>query len=166
MNIKNTTTIVVTLVALFAIGFSTNAFSGGIGSITMVGSGERMNLEVSPNARIINPPSKGNSNALFDVFLTVTEKIVKSNEDLFLSVELINFGTGDETNVSISYIITNPQGKIVLIEHEDRTVYTQDQFLKQIDLPRLVPGRHNVFVEMLYSNTSATASAEFSASLH
>ena len=51
----------------------------------------------------------------------------------------------------------------MLIEHEKRVVETQASFLKTIDLPDLSYGNYKLFVEMLYSNTSAIATGEFRA---
>ncbi len=103
------------------------------------------------------------SDALFDIVLTIPEKSqqISSGEDLLMSIELINFGTEDKTDVSISYIITSEEGDIILIEHESLTVGVQYQFIKEIDLPELRYGKYKILIEMLYSDTSAIATGEF-----
>lgn len=113
--------------------------------------------------KIILEKTKAISDALFDIILTIPEKSkeIISGEDLLVSIELINFGGPGETDVSINYIITNSEGDIVLIEHEKRIVETQASFLKEIDLPDVMYGDYKLFVELLYSNTSAIATEEF-----
>lgn len=115
--------------------------------------------------KIILEVAEAIGDALFDIVLTIPEKSreIESGEDLLISLELINFGGPGETDVSIAYIITNSKGDIVLIEHEKRVVETQVSFLKTIDIPDLSYGKYKLFVEMLYSNTSAIATGEFRA---
>ena len=102
-------------------------------------------------------------NALFDLHVTIPEKSqeIKAGEDILISVELVNFGNPGKTDVALSYIITNVQGEIVLIEHENQAIETQGSFLKSIHLPNLPLGKYTVFVEILYSDKSAIASSEF-----
>ena len=113
--------------------------------------------------KIILEAAEAIGDALFDIILTIPEKSreIESGEDLLISIELINFGGPGETNVSIAYIITNSKGDIILIEHEKRVVETQASFLKTIDFPDLSYGKYKLFVEMLYSNTSAITTGEF-----
>jgi len=137
-------------------------------------SGFMEGTDLSPNSNVVAPVAKiiplerEATGALFDIILLVPEKYreVKSGEELLLSVELFNFGGPGETTVYISYIITNSQGDVVLIEHEERTVETQDSFLKEIQLPEVKYGTYKVFIEMLYSNTSAVATSEFRVPLY
>jgi len=99
-----------------------------------------------------------------DIILIIPEKSkeITPGEDFLVSIELLNFGGPGKTNVSMSYIITNSVGDVVLIEHEKKVVETQQSFLKTIDLPdELTYGDYKLFVEMLYSNTSAVATGEF-----
>lgn len=114
--------------------------------------------------KIILEKAEAIGNALFDIILTIPEKSreITPGEDFLVSIELLNFGGPGKTNVSISYIITNSVGDVVLIEHEKKVVETQQSFLKTIDLPdELTYGDYKLFVEMLYSNTSAVATGEF-----
>lgn len=100
---------------------------------------------------------------MFDVKLSIPEKykLISPGEDVSVIVELINFGEAEKTNVSISYIVTNARGDIVLMEHEKKVVEPQMSYLKTIDLPYLESGNYKLFVELLYSNRSAIANGEF-----
>ena len=114
--------------------------------------------------KIILEKAEAIGNALFDIVLIIPEKSreITPEEDLLVSIDLINFGGPGKSNVSLAYIITNSEGDIVLIEHEKRIVETQDSFLKTIDLPdELKYGDYKILVEMLYSNTSAVTTGEF-----
>lgn len=126
--------------------------------------GKDGNADMLGPAKIILQKAKEATGALFDIVLTIPEnsRLLTYGENLPISIELINFGGPGKTNVSISYIITNSRGDIVLIEHEDKTVYTQTSFLKVIELGNAPMDDYKIFVEMLYSNTSATATGEFS----
>ena len=112
--------------------------------------------------KIIPAQKEAEGDALFDIILTIPEKskFIESGEKLLISVELLNFGQPGKINVTLNYIVTNSFGDLVFIEHENRVVETQISFLKELDLPKL-RGRHKLFVELLYSNTSAIASEEF-----
>jgi len=113
--------------------------------------------------KIVRQITKAVSDALFDIILTIPEKskLIEPGEELLVSIELINFGGPGRTPVAISYIITDSDGNLVLIEHEDRIVLTQMSFLKTIELPELPRDNYKLFVEMLYSNTSAITTGEF-----
>lgn len=113
--------------------------------------------------KIITGETNPSSNALFDITVTIPEKykFIGQSDDISLIVELTNFGEAEKTIVSLSYIITNSQGDLVLIEHEKKIVETQMSYLKTIDLPYLESGKYKLFVELLYSNTSAMANGDF-----
>jgi len=154
-------TIVITLVMFVGIGVKKEglrAFTTYSGDETQANE-EQTYLPI----KIILGKTEPASNALFDILATIPEgsREIIPGEDLLLSIELINFGEPGKTNVSINYIITNSKGDIVLIEHERRIVETQLSFLKEIDLPDLKYGDYKLFVELLYSNTSAIATDEF-----
>lgn len=144
----------------FGVSVSSGLFSGGIESVTMLGTGE---INVEHKAAKIIPFSSEKTGALFDLVLTIPEKskYLKSGDDLLVSLELTNFGGPGKTPTMITYIITNDAGEIVMIEHENREVETQSSFLKEIDLPEGMYGSYKIFVEMLYSDTSASAQDEF-----
>ncbi len=148
------------LVLVIIIGAGQNDF----GITTYLGGNNTPIIE-SPNTftKIITGETNPTSNALFDIKLSVPEKyrLISLGEDVSIVIELINFGETEKTNVSISYIITNSEGDVVLIEHEKKVVETQMSYLKTIDLPSLQSGNYKLFVEILYSNTSAIANGEF-----
>ena len=107
---------------------------------------------------------KSSGNALFDISLNIPEKykLIRPYEDVSVVVELVNFGDAEKTIVDVSYIVTSAKGQIVLIEHEERIVETQDSYLKIIDLPYLEKGDYKISVEILYSDKSAIAEGQFS----
>jgi len=113
--------------------------------------------------KIITGETNPTGNALFDIKLTIPEKykVISSGENISIIVDLTNFGEAGKTNVSLTYIITNSKGDIVLIEHEKKVIETQMSYFKTIDLPYLERDNYKIFIEMLYSNTSATANGEF-----
>jgi len=161
------------VILILAIGAFTNMrTSGGLSDITgdIMGITTYVESDIqvtrepySLPVKIILEKIEAVGNALFDIILTIPGKSrgAISSEDLLISIELINFGEPGKTNVSIAYIITNSKGDVVLIEHEKRVVETQTSYLKTIDLPDLESGYYILFVELLYSNTSAIATEEF-----
>ncbi len=153
------------LIILIVTFVSVGIGGGDLGSITTYVKSETQEKGLFHSVKIILEATEAIGDALFDVILTIPEKSreIEPGEDLLISIELINFGGPGETNVSIAYIITNSKGDIVLIEHEKRVVETQASFLKTIDIPDLSYGNYKLFVEMLYSNTSAIATGEFKA---
>lgn len=157
--------ITIAIFAAFGLVFQSGMFSGGMDAVTMFGNGEPAKRQAI--TKIIPSQKEGVGNALFDIILTIPEKskVISSDENLLISVELVNFGKESKTDVDIAYIITNGEGDVVLIEHEKRVVQTQDQFLKEIKLPDTY-GKHKILVELLYSNTSAITSGEFFATLY
>jgi len=113
---------------------------------------------------VVPPITSIATSALFDIVLTVPKKSqqIREGDDLLIAVELLNFGSSGPTPVSISYIVTNSEGDVVLLEHDDRIVETQQSFIRDIGMSRVKShGNHKLFVEMLYSDTSATATGEF-----
>lgn len=156
------------VLGLFGLGISTGSLSGGLESITGIVGVKTSDLSSSPTITKIIPLKREATGALFDIIVKIPEAYqeVKSGEELLISVELFNFGGPGKTDVSIAYIITNSEGDVILIEHEERVVETQDSFLKEITLPETRYGDHKLFVEMLYSNTSAVATGEFHVPLH
>ena len=154
-------TVVITLVMFVGIGIEKEGLSA---LTTYSGDETQANKEQTYlPIKIILGKTEPASNALFDIIVTIPEdsREVIPGENLLLSIELINFGEPGKTNVSINYIITNSKGDIVLIKHERRVVETQLEFLNEIDLPDLKYGNYKLFVELLYSNTSAIATDEF-----
>lgn len=167
LNTKIQIGISLTVFLALAIGAFMNTGTDGedLSSITTYPKGKikAITEAVYMPIKIILEKAEAIGNALFDIVLTIPEKSreIIPEEDLLVSIELINFGGPGKTNVSLSYIITNSDGDIVLIEHEKRIVETQDSFLKTIDMPDLKYGDYKILVEMLYSNTSAIATGEF-----
>nr|MCK4930262.1 hypothetical protein [Nanoarchaeota archaeon] len=157
-----------TIIMAFAFLAFTNIIEGEDSSITTYLGEQTKIASLLPPLKLILEKTRSTSNALFDIILTIPEKSkrISPGENLLISIELINFGGPGKTDVSISYIITNDEGDVVLIEHESRVVETQTSFLKEIDLPALKYGVHKVLVELLYSNTSAVATGEFRANLY
>lgn len=118
---------------------------------------------LAPIVRIITGPTGPGTQALFDIALEIPPRSaeVTSGKNLLISVALTNFGSGELTNISLNYIVTNSRGDVVFIEHEKNVVETQYSFLKALELPNLNKGQYQVFAELLYSNTSAIASEKF-----
>ena len=138
---------------------------GDLSSITTYVESENPVKELfNGPVKIIREATEAIGDALFDIILTIPDKSrqIKPNEDLMLSIELINFGSHGKTDVSLAYIITNSYGDVILIEHQDKVIQTQASFIKEIDLPeKLTYGTYKIFIEMLYSNASAIATGEF-----
>jgi hypothetical protein len=113
--------------------------------------------------KIISGITGAATKALFDIALTIPPESANINpgQSLLTSVALTNFGSEGQTNVSLTYIVTNSRGYVVFIEHENRVVETQESFLKTLALPRLDSGEYHLFSELIYSNTSAIASGTF-----
>ncbi|MBW2988784.1 hypothetical protein KY358_00535 [Candidatus Woesearchaeota archaeon] len=146
-------------------------FGGGVQSITGSFGLISTYVEVPPGAfeaakpvRIVSWQKESTGDALFDISLTIPaeSRRLAPYETLLVQLDLINFGGPGRTDTSISYIITNSFGDILTIEHERRAVETQESFFREIDVSNLQYGDYTLFVEMLYSNTSAIASGEFS----
>jgi len=107
--------------------------------------------------------------SLFDVVMTIPEKMrtIRSGEDLLISMEMINFGESGHTDTELTYIITKEDGgDVVYLEHEERIVETQDQFLKYLELGNLQHGNYKVYAMLVYDNSTATASSEFEVTLY
>lgn len=155
------------LVAIFLIGVVSFS-NGGDNKITMLtGSSVASSLSDTLTAiKVIPTLGIDSGEALFDVTLTIPEKseVIHPGDSLLLSVELVNFGTNTDT--SITYIVTKEKGgDIVYVEHEDRVVEAQDQFLKTLELQELPYGNYNVYAHLLYGEATAIASGEFMVTL-
>ena len=133
----------------------------GISGITTFVAPEYTNF--SSVVKIVREKTSAVGNALFDVTILVPEKskVVGPDDDVLLSIELRNFGDPGKINITFTYIVTDDRGKVKLIQHEDREIETQGSFLKTLDPPTLKRGTHTIFVEMLYSNTSAVGTDTF-----
>ena len=116
-----------------------------------------------PTLKVLPSLGTGTGFALFDIILTIPEKsqVLSPGEELLLSVELTNFGE-QLTTAKITYIITRADGgEIVFIEHESKEVKAQAQFLKTLALQELPLGKYYIYAHLLYGESTATASGEF-----
>lgn len=163
---KVLTFVTLTLIVGFLIAVSILIMNqSGFSVTTYLGEKENTLIqEISTTfTKIITGETNPTGNALFDIKLTISEKykLINSGQNISIIVDLTNFGEAGKTNVAISYIITNSKGDIVMIEHEKKVVETQMSYLKTLDLPYLESGNYKIFIEILYSNASATANGEF-----
>ncbi len=119
--------------------------------------------EADSNDTALSDDDFVSNNALFDIRLSIPKisREITMGENLLVSIDLINFGDPGKISTSISYIITNSNGDIILIEHEKKVVETQTSHIKVIDLPDLSSGNYKLFVEVIYFNASAIAVEEF-----
>src|SRR3989338_1658101 len=112
--------------------------------------------DIIPSLKTVPSLGANADGALFDISLTIPEKSqsLSPEEELLLSIELTNIGS-QETNVALTYLITRKEGgEIVYIEHENRMVQTQDQFLKSLLLQELPAGNYYVYVHILYNDAT------------
>ncbi|MBU0459549.1 MAG: hypothetical protein KKH52_04985 [Nanoarchaeota archaeon] len=117
----------------------------------------------NPTMKVFPSLGAGVTSALFDVVLKipVEKQLLVPGEELLFSVGLTNFGQA-QTEAKISYIITRGDGgEIVYLEHEDRLVETEAEFLKILPLQELPYGTYNIYVHLLYDEATATASGKF-----
>ena len=150
----------VMVVLFIGIVYFSNNSSGGL--TTYLGAPTALAV-ANPTLKVLPSLGEGAGSALFDVVLTVPEqsKSLRPGEELLVSVELTNFGE-QLTNAEITYIITRVDGgEMVFIEHESKVVKAQDQFLKTLALQELPLGKYYVYVHLLYGESTATASGEF-----
>jgi hypothetical protein len=159
-------TIFVAFAFFFLIGgFSMSSFLGSeSNALTTVVGTENTPLEgVTSELKTIPGLGQGTEGALFDIILTIPDqyRILNPGQEFLVSVELTNFGS-TQTDAAITYIVTRARtGDIVYIENEDRTIYAQEEFLKQLQLQRLPAGKYKIYVHMLYGDAAATTSREF-----
>jgi hypothetical protein len=87
---------------------------------------------------------------------------VAPGELLPISVKLLNFGGGKKVDVTISYEITDLNGKIILNNTETIAVETTASFIKEIQIPfNTAPGRYIAKSSIAYLDQVAPATTEF-----
>ncbi|HUC88602.1 MAG TPA: hypothetical protein VMR49_01040 [Candidatus Paceibacterota bacterium] len=88
---------------------------------------------------------------------------VAPGELLPISVKLLNFGNGSKVDVSISYKITDMEGKAIYSAEETVAVETTATFIKTIQIPfGTIPGQYIAESSIAYNNQVAPATAQFS----
>lgn len=113
------------------------------------------------------PPGETN---LFDINLipqiqTTSAGLVSKvapGELLPLSVKLTNFGNRNRVDVTISYKITNGEGKAIYSAEETVAVETTATFVKTVQIPfETAPGRYIAKSSIAYQGQIAPATTEF-----
>ena len=88
---------------------------------------------------------------------------VAPGELLPISVKLLNFGNGSKVDVSISYKITNIEGKVIYSAEETVAVETTATFIKTVQIPfETIPGQYIAQSSIVYNNQVVPATAQFS----
>ena len=87
---------------------------------------------------------------------------VAPGEFLPLSVKLLNFGNRKKVDVTITYLITNLDGKVIYSAEETVAVETTATFVKTIQIPfETTPGRYIAKSSIAYQDQVAPATTEF-----
>ena len=97
--------------------------------------------------------------ALFDINVKVLDSVVREDKMLLSSISLINFGNLSNVNVSLLYQILDRNSDIVHESHEEVSVDTQKEFIKEIDISGLKKGEYELIVNLEYPGQTEPASS-------
>ena len=154
--------------ALFAVVVLLGIFSllgsKGITSVVQVPAAEGITTALKSFPAVASGIQPG----LFDITVTIPEqsRVLKSGEPLQAAISLTNLGV-QKTEATLTYLVIREDGgELVYIEHEKKTVETQEQFFKTIPLQKLPPGAYRLYAHLLYGEATATASEEFQINLN
>jgi len=87
---------------------------------------------------------------------------VAPGEFLPLSVKLLNFGSRNRVDVTVTYKITDTEGKTIYSAEETVAVETTATFVKTIQIPfETLPGRYVAKSSIVYPGQVAPATTEF-----
>jgi hypothetical protein len=151
-------------------GSSGGGSSGGSGGS---GSGRKIinNLknpeldEVPPTIEKLFPSKKNEEKvikevALFDIGVEFTETSISENNELLAKISLVNFGSPEDIDVNISYLILDKEGNILYQEFDVVTVDTQTEFLRSFDISNLTLGDYTLQAHLFYAGQVEEAKTE------
>ncbi len=101
---------------------------------------------------------------LFDVIVSIPQKYqeLSPTDQLLAEIRLINIGDIGLVTVDIEYNIIDAQQQVLFREYATKTVETEAEFLKEIELPPgLAPGDYTFVVILRYEEDTATAGYQF-----
>jgi hypothetical protein len=101
--------------------------------------------------------------SLYDLILTIPRsmKVIDSDENLFVQIDLLQMGIREKMDVTLNYVIKDYSGKVYLVESETIAVENQKTHEKEFHTQDLPDGEYVLGVELIYPDGVAVASSQF-----
>jgi hypothetical protein len=154
------------------ISFSSDSLALGADNTNLYAGGNQLTMNISPVTQVIpeviipptsvveapsstpemiNQPSDGLVEQLFDIVLTIENSLLNKASDLVSRTQFTSFGTVP-TLVNIVYRIESASGREVYTENAEVTVETERIVTKEFKNLDLVSGKYTLFLATTYGD--------------
>lgn len=107
--------------------------------------------------RVIRSDKEESRKVLFDIDLNIISRAITKGELLRAVTRLVNVGDPGSVTALVEYWVQDASGSIIYSETKEVLVQTQEEFVHELDVGMLLPGRYTLKASLSYDGQKEPA---------